>query len=58
MELMACLRAMHAIRGIAISGFGMNGDIERSLSAGFSEHLVKPIKLEKLEVAIDRVMAE
>jgi signal transduction histidine kinase len=58
MELMACLRAMHPIRGIAISGFGMNGDIERSLSAGFSEHLVKPIKLEKLEVAIDRVMAE
>jgi signal transduction histidine kinase/ActR/RegA family two-component response regulator len=56
MELMACLRAMSPIRGIAISGFGMNGDIERSLGAGFSEHLVKPIKLEKLEAAIDRVM--
>jgi CheY-like chemotaxis protein len=47
---------MQSIRGIAISGFGMNGDIERSLSAGFSEHLVKPIKVEKLEAAIDRVM--
>jgi len=55
--LMTCLRALKPIRGIAISGFGMNGDIERSLSAGFSEHLVKPIKVEKLEAAIDRVMA-
>jgi response regulator of citrate/malate metabolism len=26
------------------------------LHAGFSEHLVKPVKLEKLEAAIDRVM--
>jgi two-component system CheB/CheR fusion protein len=56
MELMTCLRAMKPIRGIAISGFGMSGDVERSLGAGFSEHLVKPVKVEKLEAAIDRVM--
>jgi CheY-like chemotaxis protein len=55
-QLIACLRAMSDIRGIAISGFGMNGDIEKSLQAGFSEHLVKPVKLEKLEAAIDSVM--
>jgi|tagenome__1003787_1003787.scaffolds.fasta_scaffold20946980_2 signal transduction histidine kinase/CheY-like chemotaxis protein len=55
-ELIACLRAMKPIRGIAISGFGMKVDIERSLEAGFSAHLVKPIKVEKLEAAIDRVM--
>jgi CheY-like chemotaxis protein len=48
---------MSSIRGIAISGFGMNGDIEKSLQAGFSEHLVKPLKIEKLEAAIDRVAA-
>jgi two-component system CheB/CheR fusion protein len=56
MELMSCLRAISGLRGIAISGFGMNGDIEKSLQAGFSEHLIKPVKLEKLEAAIDRVM--
>jgi CheY-like chemotaxis protein/anti-sigma regulatory factor (Ser/Thr protein kinase) len=56
-ELMRFIRAMRPVRGIAISGFGMNGDIEKSLNAGFSEHLVKPLKLEKLEAAIDRVMA-
>jgi two-component system CheB/CheR fusion protein len=56
-ELMAYLRAMSGMPGIAISGFGMNGDIEKSLQAGFSEHLVKPIKLELLEAAIGRVVA-
>jgi signal transduction histidine kinase len=55
-ELMAYLRAMSGMPGIAISGFGMNGDIEKSLQAGFSEHLVKPIKLENLEAAIGRVI--
>jgi signal transduction histidine kinase/CheY-like chemotaxis protein len=55
-ELMAYLRAISGIRGIAISGFGMNGDVERSLEAGFAEHLVKPVKMEKLEGAISRTV--
>jgi signal transduction histidine kinase len=56
-ELMTYLRAISRIPGIAISGFGMNGDIEKSFEAGFAEHLVKPVKMENLEAAIDRVMA-
>lgn len=56
MELMMQLRAIANIPGIAISGFGHNGDIERSLQAGFSEHLIKPIKLDKLEAAIERAL--
>jgi CheY-like chemotaxis protein len=56
-ELMTYLRAISRIPGIAISGFGMNGDIEKSFDAGFAEHLVKPVKMESLEAAIDRVMA-
>ncbi len=56
MELMMQLRAISGIPGIAISGFGNNGDIERSLQAGFSEHLIKPVKLEKLEAAIERTL--
>jgi CheY-like chemotaxis protein len=56
MDLMMQLRAISQIPGIAISGFGNNGDIERSLQAGFSEHLIKPIKLEKLEAAIERAI--
>ena len=56
MELMMQLRAICGIPGIAISGFGNNGDIEKSLQAGFSEHLVKPVKLEKLQAAMERAV--
>ena len=56
-ELMTYLRAISHIPGIAISGFGMNGDVQKSLDAGFIEHLVKPVKMESLEAAIDRVMS-
>src|SRR5438105_1660282 len=56
-ELMTYLHAISRIPGIAISGFGMSGDIEKSIEAGLAEHLVKPVKMENLEAAIDRVMA-
>jgi signal transduction histidine kinase/ActR/RegA family two-component response regulator len=58
LELMVQLRAIANIPGIAISGFGHNGDVEKSVEAGFSEHLVKPIKLDKLEAAIQRTVGD
>jgi signal transduction histidine kinase/CheY-like chemotaxis protein len=57
MDLMMQMRAIANVPGIAISGFGNDGDIERSLQAGFSEHLIKPIKLDKLEAAIERALS-
>jgi signal transduction histidine kinase/ActR/RegA family two-component response regulator len=57
MELMTQLQAISKMPGIAISGFGNNGDIERSLQAGFCEHLIKPVKLERLEAAMERAIA-
>ncbi|MEO8351603.1 MAG: ATP-binding protein [Chthoniobacteraceae bacterium] len=36
------------IKGIAMSGFGMDEDIEASLAAGFSQHLVKPVDMDIL----------
>jgi len=56
-DLMVQLRAISNIPGIAISGFGHDGDIERSLEAGFSEHLIKPVKLDDLEAAIERALS-
>ena len=35
-------------RGVALSGFGMESDIERSMEAGFEVHLIKPVNLERL----------
>jgi len=57
MDLMMQLSAIANVPGIAISGFGNNGDIERSLQAGFSEHLIKPITLDNLEAAIERAVS-
>lgn len=35
-----------------MSGYGMEADIQRSRDAGFSDHLTKPVNLEKLEAAL------
>ena len=56
-DLMRELRARMPIRGIAISGWGRPEDIAKSREAGFSEHLTKPVGLQKLEQAIGRVWA-
>jgi PAS domain S-box-containing protein len=55
-ELMQQLRARREVKGIAMSGYGMDEDLRRSREAGFSEHLVKPILAEQIEQAIGRVM--
>jgi signal transduction histidine kinase/ActR/RegA family two-component response regulator len=39
---------------IALTGFGMEEDIRKSLAAGFKHHLVKPIDLNKLDVLIQQ----
>jgi PAS domain S-box-containing protein len=39
-------------RVIALSGFGSNDDIRASLEAGFDDHLVKPIDLDQLLLAL------
>lgn len=54
-DLMRALRATTTIKGIAMSGWGRAEDIARSREAGFSEHLTKPILLQALEQAIQRV---
>jgi CheY-like chemotaxis protein len=55
-ELMAELRASKSMRGIALSGFGMENDISRARDAGFSEHLTKPINIERLEAVIHNLL--
>ena len=42
--------------GIALTGFGMEEDIKKSRQSGFVEHLTKPINLQQLRSAIERVM--
>jgi PAS domain S-box-containing protein len=44
--------------GIALSGFGMPEDVSRSLAAGFSRHLTKPVSSATLKSAIDQAAAQ
>jgi CheY-like chemotaxis protein len=46
---MRSLRDRYGLKGICLSGFGMEDDIARSAEAGFDHHLTKPIDLRKLE---------
>ena len=54
-EVMQRLRDRHGLPGIALSGYGMEGDILRGRDAGFLEHLVKPVDVGTLDRAIRRV---
>ena len=56
LDLIRQLLARHPIRGIAVSGFGMEDDLARSRSAGFVEHLVKPVDVHRLEQTVRRVI--
>jgi signal transduction histidine kinase/ActR/RegA family two-component response regulator len=56
-DLLRALQAIQPLRGIAISGFGMEDDLRRSREAGFVEHLTKPIAAQKLRAAIEGILA-
>lgn len=55
-ELMKALRSRWSIPGIAVTGFGMPSDHERSAEVGFAFHLVKPIDPQELDFAMEQVM--
>jgi CheY-like chemotaxis protein len=47
-DLMRVLSKRHGLKGIALSGYGMDEDIKRALAAGFARHLTKPVDLRHL----------
>jgi signal transduction histidine kinase/CheY-like chemotaxis protein len=54
-DLMRQLMERRPVKGIALSGFGTDQDIERSREAGFACHLTKPVDFRRLEEAIEQV---
>jgi CheY-like chemotaxis protein len=57
-ELMEQIRDRHGLKGIALSGYGMEEDARRSRSAGFIDHVVKPVDLAQLHAILRRVMTD
>jgi len=53
--LLERLRPKTKAYAIAMSGFGMRTDLDRSLAAGFQDHLIKPFAPNKLLEALGRV---
>jgi CheY-like chemotaxis protein len=45
------------VRGIALSGFGMEEDIRRSREAGFEHHLTKPVTFDRLRAVLKQIEA-
>jgi CheY-like chemotaxis protein len=54
-DLMVELQRHYGLKGVAISGYGMEQDLDRSARSGFSRHLTKPVTIEKLDAAIKDV---
>jgi PAS domain S-box-containing protein len=55
-DLMAELRQRFNLRGIALSGYGMEEDISRSEAAGFIQHLIKPVRVQALDSALAGIL--
>lgn len=56
LDLMRSLSDKYGLRGIALSGFGMESDIEQSTAAGFSRHLIKPINIAVIRSTIAELL--
>jgi PAS domain S-box-containing protein len=55
LDLMRQLLSNQAVKGIALSGFGMDEDVRKSREAGFAVHLTKPVNLKELKETIEQV---
>lgn len=54
-DIMKVFKSRHQTRGIAVSGFGQDEDLRKSLEAGFETHLTKPIDFQTLQSVIKRM---
>ena len=55
LDLFRYMKERQPVEGIALSGYGMQDDIQASFDAGFREHVVKPVDWPKLESIVDHV---
>ena len=58
LDLMREMVDRYRLRGIALSGYGMDEDVRRSLEAGFVLHLTKPVSPAALMAALHEATAK
>ncbi|WP_052573884.1 response regulator [Haloferula sp. BvORR071] len=54
-EVMKAVALRNGTMGVALSGFGMDKDVERTRGYGFRHHLVKPVDVGRLEEILHEV---
>ena len=52
---MADLKKKYGLKGIALTGYGMEADIARSRATGFDIHMMKPVSVQSLDAALAAV---
>jgi PAS domain S-box-containing protein len=58
LDLMKELAKKYSLKGIALSGYGMESDLKQSAAVGFAKHLIKPVDLNMLRTAIQDITAD
>ena len=53
-ELVREAKRLQPLKGIALSGLGMDDDVLRSMEAGFDCHLTKPINFQELKSVLEK----
>lgn len=51
-DLMRELHQRYGLGGIALSGYGMEEDVEQSRASGFQHHLTKPVSFDRLKTLV------
>lgn len=57
-ELIREAKRQRPLKGIALSGLGMDEDVRRSIEAGFDHHLTKPINFQELQSVLGRIVTD
>ncbi len=57
LELMRALSQKYGLRGVAISGYGMEEDLAQSERAGFFAHLTKPVNFQQVQAVLNQFAA-
>ena len=56
LDLMRALASRYGLRGIALSGYGKEEDVQKSREAGFQKHVTKPVSLQALQSALQEAL--
>jgi len=54
-EVISRAKQRQSVKGVALTGFGTDDDIQRGKEAGFDFHLVKPVDFHELRSILDQV---